>query len=254
MNKYLLIRSLSRNATSTSSTNCQISMPANTYLNGRNKLKLEYFIMYNTMYNISTLNQNLDFSVSSTTYTATVPVGFYNASTFATALQTALNAALSNTFVVTYNTTTLTFTIAGASSFDLLFKSGPSAGANNTIWQVMGFASANGTASADSGAGMTVTSNQVVNFSLPLSFYINFPQLSGQFMTSDKSQMSLYIPNTAVSGGGIVEFYANESFQQIINLPPNTAVLQSLNIEFQGPNASSVDLNGSEYEMLFSII
>src|ERR1700678_4595502 len=135
MSFKLLLESFSRTSSSVSSSNFTVALPNPVYVNDYKYIRLAYAMLYNTIYNVDSTNQNIDIKISSSTYTATVPVGFYNANTLATALQTALTTAISNTWTVVYNTNQLTFTIGGSSSFQFLFSSG--AHASTSLWQVL---------------------------------------------------------------------------------------------------------------------
>src|SRR6185312_8975485 len=88
LNKYLVIRSLSRLATSTSSSNCVIQSPPNynLYTYGPMRLRLAHYFGYSTVYNVNSSSTNLDFSVGASNYTATVAAGLYDANSFASTL------------------------------------------------------------------------------------------------------------------------------------------------------------------------
>ena len=99
-----------------------------------------------TYYNITTANNHLrlEDAVSATTYIVTLTPGNYSASSLATALQTAINAAAttasgSPNFTVTYSATTHKYTLANALHLWTLYEYvGDAAGAANSLLVLIG--------------------------------------------------------------------------------------------------------------------
>lgn len=77
------------------------------------------------------INDAIDFNVSSTDYHCVIPQGVYNASGIETAIATAMNAALSNTFAATITSTK--FVITGTTTFVLKWGTGANAGHNAAL-------------------------------------------------------------------------------------------------------------------------
>src|SRR5271154_1704736 len=108
MSFKLLVESFSRTTSSTSSSNFTVSLPNPFYVNDYKYIRLAYAMLFNTMYNVDASNQNIDIKISGVSYLATVPVGVYNATTLAVALQTAMTSAIANAWSVVYNSNQLT--------------------------------------------------------------------------------------------------------------------------------------------------
>jgi hypothetical protein len=86
------------------------------------QVHLKKFIMPFIEYPINSKTNTLIFEENSnpTDLTATVPVGSYSITDFATALKTALDAAGAGTFTITYNTINKKLTIASTGTFKLI--------------------------------------------------------------------------------------------------------------------------------------
>lgn len=246
----IVIRSLSRQSSSTSSSNYIVQLNTPFIVGNKRKLKLVYFVCYNTIYNVSSSNNNIDFKSGATTYSASVSAGIYDATTLATSLQTAMNNQLAG-FTVSYNINQKTYTISNASSFSLLFSSGSHA--STSLWQVLGFSSSNGLNGVDTASATSTTSTQAVDFNLPLSMYIKLNNISTvEFLSSDQDYFSFYLPLNS-SNGSIVEYTENQYFEQYITIPDNMRVINRFEVQYSGPNGTSVNLNGSESELVLSL-
>ena len=81
MSLRLQINSASRTSTSTSSSNFTVNLPNPVYKREFKYIKLAYCMFFNTIYNITSSNNQVDIKISGVTYTATVPAGTYNANT-----------------------------------------------------------------------------------------------------------------------------------------------------------------------------
>src|SRR5438309_2063755 len=103
----ILINSNSR--ISGTSSNFTVQLPTNILVTKGKQISLQYLQMYNTIYNVDSTNNNVDFVVSAVNYTATLTPGSYSATSFASALQTAMTAQVANTWNVSYSTTTFYF-------------------------------------------------------------------------------------------------------------------------------------------------
>lgn len=253
MSRDILIRSLSRTSGSTSSSDFTIQFFQRLALDTRRKLKLKYFMLYNTVYNITTSNQNIDFNENSTNKTCAIPVGIWDAVSLATQVGTSMTTASSgyNTFTCTYSLTTKKFTISAGNNFSLLFSTGSNA--STSMWEPLGFASSNGLSGTNTTAATSTTGTQVSNLSLPLSLCILISNLTAPNVTSDGSMYSFYLPLSS-SGGGIIEYFENSYFEQEIDIPMNFTQLDRLNILLVSANNTSVNLNGSEWEMILSLV
>lgn len=254
MDNYILIKSQSRNPTlSLSSSNFTILLKDKVILNGRKQLCLVNFLGYNTVYNIDSSNNTINFYENSTNKTAIIASGFYNADTLASEIQVVLNNASGgyNTYTVSYSILTNRYTISAGNAFQLLFSSG--ANAANSPWKVMGFSNSNGTSGIDTTLATSTTGNDVVNLSLPLSFYIQINSFgSCNFLTTDGDTFTFYVPSVS-SNGQIIEYRSGGYFEQWINIPSNINVIERISVVLKGRNGKELNLNGSEFEMVLAI-
>ena len=255
MNNSILVRSLSRNSTlSTSSSSFVIQLNNNKIvLDGARKLKLKYFILYGTIYQVTSTSNYIDFNENSTNKSCTITPGFYDANTLASTIASTLTTASSgyNTYTVSYNSVTKLMTFSAGNSFSLLFSSGSHA--SSSMYKILGFTSSNGLTGIDTVAGTSVTSNYIVNLTLPLSLYINITTLGQNIVSTDADFFTFYIPSSATNGG-IIEYKEHSYFYQDVRIPPNVNVIERLHIQIVGPNNVALNLNNSEFEMLLELV
>lgn len=254
MNNFILVNSQSRNSSlSSSSSNLTILLNDKIRLNGRTKLSLEYFVCYATIFQIDATNNKIDFFENATNKSSTLTNGFYDATTLATEIKTRLDATSGgyNTFTVTYSTSTKKYTISAGNNFRLMFSTGSNA--STSAWKVMGFSNSTGTSGIDTTSGTSTTSVDIINLSLPLSFYIQINNFgSVNFKSTDGDTFTFYIPASS-SNGEIIEYKSNTHFQQVVQIPSNMNVIDRLDIVLKARNGTSLNLNGSEFEMILSI-
>lgn len=254
MENYLLIKSQSRNPTlSISSSNFTILLNDKVMLYGRKQLCLVNFLGYNTLYNIDSNNNTINFFENSLNKTATLASGFYNANTLSTEISNVLTNASGgyNTYTVTYSTLTNKYTISAANNFQLLFSSG--ANASVSPFKVMGFSNSNGTSGIDTTLGTSTTGYDIVNLTLPLSFYVQINSFgSSNFKSTDGDTFTFYVPSVS-SNGQIIEYRSGGYFEQWINIPSNMNVIERINVVLRGRDGKDLNLNGSEFEMVLAI-
>ena len=156
-----------------------------------------------------------------------------------------------NTYTVTYSTLTNKYTISASNNFQLLFSSGTNA--STSPWKVTGFSNSNGTSGIDTTLSTSTTSTDVVNLSLPLSFYVQINTFgSSNFKTTDGDTFTFYIPSVS-SNGGIIEYRSGGYFEQWINIPSYINVIERIDVVLRGRNGKDLNLNGSEFEMVLAI-
>lgn len=144
------------------SANFQLQIPP---IYGAVQLNIRNFCIYNTSYVVNPQNRTFIMRTVSN-FAITLPIGNYDSSSLAAALQTALNASGSGlTFAVTDNAALFRFTIAATGSFSLqLLNNAPAA-------TLLGFAPQN-TASATSHV-----SSQVYAVTQTAAYYLRIKEL-----------------------------------------------------------------------------
>lgn len=254
MNAYrnrLLVRSQSRLASaSTSSANFTISMAEPFDLKTRNYrcLNMPYLQVYRTSQTIQTgVNDLIDFTNGGPQIKATIAAGYYNGTTLAAAMQTALNNATAG-WTVTYDSTTRLYTFANATPFTLLFLTG--ADTAQSPWKEVGYENSVGTSAVDSAPLVTSsTSPFPTNLSLPLSFLMRIKEMGEHIQTTDGVWASFIIPNTVSSGANNVYTEAS-AFPQKVVIPPSINILRQLTVTLLDNSGTQLDLRNSEFEFL----
>jgi hypothetical protein len=245
MSFKIIINSLSRQSSSTSSSNFTVQLPTPFCIGDYSFIRLAYCLIPNTIYNITSTNNYIDFKVSGTNYSASISPGAYNANTLASALQTAMTSQLSNSWTITYNSNQFTYTIGGTTAFQLLFSSGTHA--STSLWEILGYASSNGLSGIDTTSSTSTTSTQVVNFTLPLAVYINLTNIcADQIFSSDGDTFSFVIP-IDMEPGSVIEYDCLSNFSQYLKIPDNLNFINHFAVTLTSRNNQTVSLNGSEW-------
>ena len=227
--------------------------------------RLVQAIIPNTMYIITSANQIINITdnlgaARSTTATVgaatTIPIGVYNPTDLCTAVATALTAvcAAFTAEVWTSGYTDLSmkalFSSTGAASV-IRFLTGANAGANNNIWRILGFTSANGFAAVDALQGTTPA--QLVNVATPLCFNITV-SINGhdeQRAVFDNGQQraTFILPNTA--GNGELMLLVNNELQHC-EMDINDDIINEIHVRLWGDAGETLDLLGADWSLLIS--
>lgn len=251
MNNYIVINSKDR--TSGTSSNFRINLPSNKIkLNGKNKLKLQSIVMYNTLYVINSNNNKIDFNENSTNKTTTLTNGFYNASTLASHIGTAMTSTSSGyaTFTATYSTVTGKMTISSTQNFTLKFLTGTNTA--TSPYRILGFMDTNGILPVDSSVGTSATGNNVVNLGLPTTIYITVKEWNGaNVIDTSGTPCSFAIPLMANSNELIT--LNNQQINQVIEIPSNINILNNISIVLTSNGNVALDLNNSEWSMILEL-
>lgn len=178
---------------------------------GVTSIELLYFSMYNTIYNVAT-NSNQIVVVEPgvpQTVTLTIPVGDYDASSLATAIQTAWNAsALTGTLTLTYSSLTGKYTFSSTVAFQLDFQ--VVTGVFYTkMYQALGFNYNSITTSATS-----TTSPNTICLGRPTALYLNMQEAAESYTITDNSTTSYIVPIKVPFGNQIV-YEGSTGFRQI---------------------------------------
>lgn len=229
----LLVRSLDRSISSTSSSDFRVDFKSS--LGGR--YLLSYLRLPVTVYNVNTNNQQIPFQESGVPKFAELTPGQYTASTLATEIGTQMTAAsgISN-FTATYDTKTSKFTITSTNNFMLIYNLFP----GSTSRYLLGFNSAT-TSNATSH-----TSDNVADLSYPGSICINVREnVDPTFTTTTGFNATFYIPIN--NSFGYPQYLDAQSLPQTIELGERT---KSLTINITDTSGVAISLNGIEWEML----
>ena len=232
MNKNILIKSSDR----ASGSSHDFKFNSHSILDG--KYLIKNILIPNAMYNVTSSNNTFILYEDSSNKTITIPSGNYNVTTLAAALQTAFNAVSSgyNTFTVTYDSITATFTTSAGLAFYFIFPDSKTA---NTY----------GYSDLTTASGTSTTSDNVINLSYPSSLGIEITEtnIDNYENSSTMASGNIYVPLNV--GFGFYKSLTSDDFTQHIQFKKTRTL--SIKIVDTSDN-SSVDLNGVDWELLLS--
>lgn len=166
-------------------------------------MALDTFSTFYYGHTISSSNLKLNFNEGSGELTATIAIGSYTATEFATQVETAMNAVGTFTYTVTFNRADRTITIATSDgNFSLLVNTGSENAV--AVWTLMGF-----TGSDLSGA-MTYTGDTTTGSAYSPQF-----KLQDYVTDEDWQQAAAASVNKTASGRVEVVKFGDETFYQM---------------------------------------
>lgn len=249
--KSILVRSTDRLASSASSNSfeCKFQEPIEGYY------VLRWATIPNSLYNVTSSNNQIYFIESTVSYVGTIEPGNYTGKTLATAIETAMDAVSPVVHTVFFNPITGKLSVfVGVGTVGFEFGSNTL----NTAAKVMGFAD------ADVAEAANVEGVKSVFLGYPLSLGIqftasstvNFKTAGGQYRTTPSgaqawetktSGAQLIIP--LLASYGVYNFNSSDVHRQVFHVKAGRKVMRFSIID-PGTNAV-VDLNGGEWEMLW---
>lgn len=235
----------SKDRTSGTSTNFVISFGSAQNAGG---LKLVSAQIPNTIYNITSDNNILDFDDGGGAITATVPVGSYTITNLLSTLKTLMDAASApqNALVFTLTLSNITHfvTIAATGNFSLLFATG--ANVANTIRQQIGFAG------TDVAGSATYTGTLVPRVSEPFYLQIRITELRDGVVDTGANDSDFNIPIN-VNSGEIIAYNENSGYlqQRLFRGKPLTFTTMTVILIVDG---TETDLNGAEWSFVMRIV
>lgn len=197
---------------------------------------LQHVQIPHTWTQISSTRNTLYFSRSASDYSATLAAadyGNYTPDELAAKVQTAMNAADSNSYTVAYDENTGKFTIAGSAAFEIR---NAAAAAGTPIHRFLGFHSPLTTGSATSHV-----SDGIAQGNLDSILHLHINELAGH---DSFDGVIARIPVTTNFLGTV--FYQPEP---AIKRPlPRRSRIGSLNVQLKHADGSDVDLNGCDWQ------
>ena len=241
------------------------------------KYKVKYITIPNTIYNVNTSNNALNWSAGGPFYDAVLPVGNYDGATLATAVAAALTAGdlTARTYTATFDAITSKLTITNSTADDMLWAAGRSA---NTVIGVYNYngGSVNSTASGSAlpypiflgaplslgirikqaaDAGYVTGINEIVTkTTIPVTTdYSTIPptvNTGAPVSTTDIKCVpvagTLIVPFLATSN--TFNYTTQDEFEQFFKLEKGTKLLQIQVVD--SATGVTVDLNRGQLEML----
>ena len=193
---------------------------------------------YNVRNNAGAIDNNniFYFNEGSTTKQAVLTPGYYTSTTIIPALQTAMNLAGTNTYIVTFNATTGLFTITGTGVWASVYPSFLSVNWLLGFW-----------------ASASLATIHVADTAPTLDYYQYFYLrlgLNSQFCFDETGSQNRIIKIPISNPQGSVQYYFDTSdnkFQLFSNTPQ-----QSFTVELLDSDYYPINLNGREYSFTLS--
>lgn len=203
-------------------------------------IELQSVSMPTSFYNIkSGFNNTIVFN-DGTDRTVTLNPGNYSASAIATEIQTKLNASASSlTFTVSFSSNTMKMTIAADGAFVLKFTN------SQSCWRELGFTN------TDTSSATSHTGTNVISLDRPHHIYIHVAELDSRIETSSSSFFPHFVLNINSNAGDLSFYHSLSSFSQTIYM--NRTSLHNLNITLTDEDGNDIDLNGSEWSMIWRL-
>jgi hypothetical protein len=197
--------------------------------------KLKHVILPNTVYNVRSNNCNFIIrEAGSTAITISIPYGYYNVSTMCIMLQQLLSSVGTQTYAVTYSSTTFLLTISAPGAFLLDF------GGLQSCAALLGFLPIATT------SDVLHTGTNAMHLQIDV-LYIVIDEFSRGIIGKNGKPYTFMIPLDENSGS-IINYNNKSTFTQVVQV--NSVPLYELHVKLLLPNDELVDLNGSEWSML----
>jgi len=235
---YLYISSRDKIVPSDTSSSFKVHL--NHPIEGKHWINLSYFSVMNTIYNVTSENNNITVDVGGTPYNAVIPIGSYNITSLTGALKSALdNNGSLLTYAVSYSDTTFLITISAGSSFSLLFGT-----SKNQINEVIGFEP------QDTNAATSVTGSYAIDLHSPILF-VRINELGSQYNASNHDDRMTFVVPVQVNSGDMITYTEKSAYDQQKLI--NNRVISEMKITILDKNNKVVDLHGAEVTMIFSL-
>lgn len=197
--------------------------------------KLKYVTLPNTIYNVRSTNCNLILKqASGASINISIPYGYYNVSTICIMLQQLLTNVSTQTYTVTYSSTTFLLTISAPGAFLLDFSGLQSCA---TLLGFLPIATS---------SDVVHTGTNAMHLQID-TLYIVIDEFGKGIVGKNGKPYTFMIPLDENSGS-IINYNNKSTFNQVV--PVNSVPLYELHVKLLLPNDEVVDLNGSDWSML----
>lgn len=210
---------------------------------GFTKVELLSFSLPLTQYNIDSTNNQVYFTVGGTDYTATITPSSYTICTLTAELKRIMDLESSESFDVWYDSGLfrLVFTISSAASFSFTWGTNTS----NTAATILGFFNSN------SSTGVTITSTNAINLSLPLYFYVDIPQIGIHCRSTNENDYATFIVASQGNSSSVNVFNMFSSYQLLEQFGHTS--LNAIDVRIKERGNKLVDLQNSEWQMVLRL-
>lgn len=239
----LYVRTEDRTTGSTSSSDFTIYLPSSLAIQGIKRVCLESAQIPNTVYNVRTsVNDRMCWKRGGTDYNFQIPAGNYDSASLLSAIQTGMNAADANTYVLSLSTTSGKVTVGGSGAFQLNWTSNPQAA--TSCRAVLGYAT------GDSASGTSQVATNVINLTRPDALLIkildSYPIVRSTGTTVDNAHFVIPID---VAPFDLITYDKGQEWNQFYEFA-SPVTLQQLVVKLFLPGGEAADLNGAEWSMV----
>lgn len=237
--KFLFIDSRDRLSGSSSSADFTVELPEAVV--GIKKVTLKQVNIPNTIYNVRTgVNDIFRVTRGGTPYIYTIAAGAYTITNLLSTIQTGINALDANTYTLTYSTTTMKVTIAGAGAFIINWS------VTASCYYELGFTS------SDSASGTSFTGTNVANVALPYNIYLSIPQLGLTTITTFSNDRATFVIPVLENSGSVINYSSEGNFEQVLHFP-SPITIHRLDIRLHMRGLTVVNLNGADWTMMLDL-
>jgi hypothetical protein len=226
-------------------SNCTLKL--NTSLQNVRKITLSQFSIPNTIYNIRLgVNDRVCWNRTSTNFNYQIPPGQYTILTLLSQIQTGMNAADANTYVLSYNTNNFLVNISGASTFILNWSSNPQA--STSCARQLGFLS------VDTSTNTSQTGTLSVDLSYPEFIFVGIAEIPSFLTTSSQfsltNRFSFCIP--LIDSGSSLLFISPETMENRVKFesPLN---LYNISVTLKDKDGNFIDTIGANWHMVWNL-
>lgn len=205
------------------------------YLHNTKSVQFKSITFSNTMYNINQYNNTLNYEVAGVPATVNIPVGSYNVSTFVVAF----NAAQAS-IVIADNATTKKFSFTSTPLTKIL--------ATSTLNRILGI-------TVDTANATSYSANQIYNFIYTYMIHLisNHLAENDNVISSNNNKYAIIASIPLDVGFAFVKFHDENLDSSDYSVFVGHSNVSTLNIKIVDDYFRTVDLNGSDYVIEFTV-
>jgi len=190
----------------------------------------------NTIYNITSSNDEIIFNEGGGDLTVTLDPGAYDVYTLISEIESEMNTVGSNTYTVQYSTVTCKIRITSSSNFTIL---------GGTMLHILGF-------EPDPIGTLIKVGTNCIRLHTPKHYLIKITELTQSTCRSTSSNISAnFILSSKSNSQEIDVHYANSNYNIVMN--DSIGVIANLNVSIYDEDGTLLQLNGSDWTMLLQI-
>jgi hypothetical protein len=205
------------------------------FLHNTRSCQFKSITFSNTIYNINSHNQKLDYSVGGVSNSVNIPIGNYNVTTFVTAFNSAQSS-----IVITDNTTTKTFSF-NSTPLTRIFVS-------STLSRVLGI-------TADTTNATNYIANSIYNFIYTYMVHIVSNELAenDNIITSSNRKLSIIASVPLNVGFGFIIYHNEDRDTSDYSIFTGLRNTSTVNMRLVDDDFRTINMNGSDFIAEFTL-